>query len=510
MVTQWAVRVGLAMHCGRVGPGDWWARRLAALVAAGAVLALVVVSGGVERSGVADHVARPVTGALALGRLQSLPIAAQSVISPVLGSAEPGFAAVRSGLGYRLGGGGVLARLDARGVDLRAGGVSLSLTVVGLGRGGRLSRAGVASVSAHANRVVYDRGLMREWYVAGPLGIEQGFTLARRPRGAGGPLSLALGLAGSARAQQTGSRVRFLSPSGAVALRYGGLSVTDASGRQLRAALAFHGARLLVRVWDSGARYPLRIDPLIQQGPKLSPTDETRGDYYSDFGRSVALSADGNTALIGGAHDNNWVGAAWVFTRLGSTWTQQGSKLTPTDETGTSGFGWSVALSADGNTAVIGGPADNNSIGAAWVFTRSGSTWTQQGPKLTGTGEVLAQPSPPFDIRFGTSVALSSDGNTALIGGAHDNAERRRGVGVHALGLDLDPARLKAHGHGRDRPRHVRLERRSLLRWQHGPDRRVLRQLVDWAAAVAAWSGVGVHALGLDLDPAGPKAHRQR
>ena len=53
----------------------------------------------------------------------------------------------------------------------------------------------------------------------------------------------------------------------------------------------------------------------------------------------MALSADGNTALIGGPGDNGWVGAAWVFTRSGSTWTQQGSKLTGSGETGAGEFG---------------------------------------------------------------------------------------------------------------------------------------------------------------------------
>ena len=94
-----------------------------------------------------------------------------------------------------------------------------------------------------------------------------------------------------------------------------------------------------------------------------------------------------NTALIGGPDDNSLVGAAWVFTRSGATWTQQGPKLTGSDETGAGEFGTSVALSADGNTALIGGPSDNDRLGAAWVFTRSGSTWTQQGAKLTGSGE---------------------------------------------------------------------------------------------------------------------------
>ena len=77
----------------------------------------------------------------------------------------------------------------------------------------------------------------------------------------------------------------------------------------------------------------------------------------------VALSADGNTALIGGHDDNSSIGAAWVFTRAGSTWTQQGPKLTANDETGDGVFGISVALSADGNTALLGGPHDNSNLG---------------------------------------------------------------------------------------------------------------------------------------------------
>ena len=72
-------------------------------------------------------------------------------------------------------------------------------------------------------------------------------------------------------------------------------------------------------------------------------------------------------------------------------------------------------------------PVDNGGTGAAWVFTRSGSTWTQQGGKLTGSGET-------GDGGFGSSVALSADGNTALIGGPGDNGSTGRGVGVHPLG----------------------------------------------------------------------------
>jgi hypothetical protein len=231
---------------------------------------------------------------------------------------------------------------------------------------------------------------------------------------------LALRLGGSLRAQLAGSQVRFLASSGEVRARYGGLTVVDASGRRLPATLGLQGRRLLLLVNDRGALYPLRIDPLIQQGPKLTATDGTGG---GEFGYGVALSADGNTALVGGYGDNHSVGAVWVFTRSGGIWTQQGAKLTANDEIGSGDFGVNVALSADGNTALIGGPFDNYPnfppLGAAWVFTRAGAAWTQQGAKLTVNDETGSAEA--GGARLGSSVAVSADGNTALIGGYGDN-----------------------------------------------------------------------------------------
>jgi hypothetical protein len=97
-------------------------------------------------------------------------------------------------------------------------------------------------------------------------------------------------------------------------------------------------------------------------------------------GWSVALSADGNTAIVGGPNDNSGAGAAWVYTRSGGVWPQQGSKLVVTGALGPAGQGWSVALSADGNTAIVGGFGDNSNDGAAWVYTRKGSVWTHRAP----------------------------------------------------------------------------------------------------------------------------------
>ncbi len=194
-------------------------------------------------------------------------------------------------------------------------------------------------------------------------------------------------------------------------------------------ALSGDGKTALVGGWlDSGWKGAAWVftpsgSEWTQQGSKLTGEDETA---EAMFGTNVALSADGNTALIGGWNDENVArgdkdysgkGAAWVFTRTGSEWSQQGPKLTGAGETGEGKFGTIVALSADGHTALIGGWNDDTSKGAAWVFTRTGFTWSEQGGKLTGGGET-------GEGRFGVSVALSADGHTALIGGLADNSTR--------------------------------------------------------------------------------------
>ena len=151
--------------------------------------------------------------------------------------------------------------------------------------------------------------------------------------------------------------------------------------------------------------------PDSQQGSKLVGTGAVGPAAQ---GWSVALSADGNTAVVGGIVDNKLTGAAWIFTRSGGNWTQQGSKLVGTGAVGQGGQGSSVALSADSNTAVVGGPLDHSRTGAVWVYRRNGGVWTQQGSKLVGTGAV-------GQANQGSSVALSADGNTVIVGAAEDN-----------------------------------------------------------------------------------------
>lgn len=123
------------------------------------------------------------------------------------------------------------------------------------------------------------------------------------------------------------------------------------------------------------------------------------------FGYSAAISGD--YAVIGAWGRTGFRGAAYVFVRSGSTWQQQAT-LTASDGVANDQFGTTVAISGD--YIVVGAVAANAFRGAAYVFTRSGSTWTQQAKLTAGDGEA--------QDRFGVSVALSGD--YAVIGSFYD------------------------------------------------------------------------------------------
>ena len=160
---------------------------------------------------------------------------------------------------------------------------------------------------------------------------------------------------------------------------------------------------------DSGSAYVFtRTAGVWSQQAKLRPDRIFAGDH---FGWSVAI--DGDTVLVGAVSTDDsgpYSGTAYVFTRSGTTWSQQ-AQLTPAEGAGGDSIGWSVAL--DGDTALIGAQLHDGATadeGAAYVFTRSGTTWTEQ-------AELTAFDATHGDA-FGYSVAL--DGDTALIGVPYD------------------------------------------------------------------------------------------
>jgi hypothetical protein len=143
---------------------------------------------------------------------------------------------------------------------------------------------------------------------------------------------------------------------------------------------------------------------VVQQ--KLTAADAAARDV---FGSAVAISGD--TVVVGALDDdvgdNTDQGSAYVFVRSGTTWTQQ-AKLTAADGAAWDGFGNSVAVSGD--TAVVGACVDdvgaNAYQGSAYVFVRGGTTWTQQAKLVDRNGAA--------HLFFGSSVAIS--GGTIAVG----------------------------------------------------------------------------------------------
>jgi hypothetical protein len=350
--------------------------------------------------------------------LEGLPLAAQGAVSATLGGDSRAYRVVdlqAINPAQRL-----RVRFAGRGVEIASAGARVGLHLVSYGRGTALRTPGLASVTEHENRVSYAYGPLDEWFANGPRGLEQGFDLAAPPRGGRGALTLALRLSGAIRARLRGGAL--LLDSHGASLRYGGLISTDAHGHVLRSWLALAGDRLLIRVDDRGARYPLRIDPFIQQG-ELSDRPGSSGE---GFGEAVAVS--GRTLVVGTIHHmaastDVEQGAAYVFTEPASGWAhaRQAAILKAPRGQSEESFGRSVAISGD--TIVVGAPFREvdrrTSQGAAYVFLEPASGWRSVAPtaELTAAGGAA-------DEFFGEAVAIS--GATVLVGAPG------RKVGRHA------------------------------------------------------------------------------
>jgi hypothetical protein len=172
-------------------------------------------------------------------------------------------------------------------------------------------------------------------------------------------------------------------------------------------AVALSGNTALIGAFGDGASYVFnRTGTVWTQAPRLFPADGQQGDR---FGVSVGISGD--TAIVGASFHkiglNNAQGTAYVFKVLTPAWLQEANGVA-SDGTAFAHLGWSVALSGD--TAIVGAITDDpggvTNQGSAYIFVRSGATWTQQQKLLASDGAANDQ--------FGNSVAIS--GQTAVVG----------------------------------------------------------------------------------------------
>ncbi len=309
----------------------------------------------------------------------------------------------------------------------------LALSLSGVGRGSGLAVPAPGEVTARGSRVEIRRKAFVEWYENSAAGLEHGFSFSERPAG-NGPLIVELAMEGAAAALRHDA-VTFSTSSGRH-LRYDGLVAIDASGRTLTAHLSVPDPEhVRIVVDDTGAKYPLLIDPLLSgtadaliestiprysRDQELAPAGDVNGDGYADliFGHDIHLGSaagvadgsigtaaatltdvltiaaagdvngDGYDDLIAGIPNvtsgngsTGWIHTGAVHVYLGSaTGIASGDpSVAATQITGEWGLGASLDAAGDVNgdgydDVIVGSPAHQVSLssrGAAYVFLGS-------------------------------------------------------------------------------------------------------------------------------------------
>ena len=347
--------------------------------------------------------------------LRSLPAAAASPVSAALGRDSPAYGV--HGLAATNAAQRLSARFGRAGVTITAGSTTFGMSLKGFGRGSALRTIRAATPKATGSEVAYRQGALVQTWRNGPLGLEQGFVVAKRPAGAG---AIGFSVAVSAAVQVAGGGVSL--PGG---LSYAGLRATDARGHSLPASIVSVTGGFVISVNDRGAKYPVTVDPFVQRA-QLTGADSVTGDY---FGSSVAAS--GNTIVVGTpVHETSGLesGAAYVFAYKAGTWTQV-AELTASDAAANQDFGYSVAVS--GNMVAIGAPSSSYAGGSTrcgdpftlapgtvYEFTEPSSGWKS----MTQTAELSEDNSCPNGVdpghsdELGYSVAIQSSPATIVAG----------------------------------------------------------------------------------------------
>ena len=305
----------------------------------------------------------------------------------------------------------------------------IGLSLVGLGRAGQLMRPGAVRIRAHANRIDYVRGSLLEWYANGPLGLEQGLRVAAPPTHGSAPLTIAYRLSGASNVSLTGTDLTVRSDAGTSLLHYSGLIALDARGRRLPARLELHGSRLLIRVADTGARYPLTVDPLFTSSaqPRVFMSPLAKGAaallLSPSTGPTLSISAENAKGQAWSAGDEGTDTLNARFTITNPTTHGAVSNVTPS----------TINISPTGALAPTGPPSpappyglasgESKSFVVPYKVTGSGNaslsdsiTWTNTDLSTGGPSQALAT------VHLGSAltgtVKLTSDTSRAVPGAA--------------------------------------------------------------------------------------------
>lgn len=331
----------------------------------------------------------------------------------------------------------------------------------------------VAPIKSSDSKIEYKRDNVTEWYINSPLGLEQGFTINSRTNEIekSNKIQLTIDLETSeaieAKQSEDFKSIQFVNTENDTLLRYGQLYAFDAKGTELNSKMMLTDNGIMLEVNDSGATYPVVIDPLFET-QKIFADDAENKDH---FGRSVHI--DGEYAVVGSPYDNvekeiictdeiicsenhsytnRDQGSAYVFKRMGPSDWQQVAKLVADDGEKYDYFGYDVGIS--GKVIIVGSPYDNidsciivgpkdpegpvcaddhlgnRDQGSAYIFFMNPQgNWNQ-------VTKLLASDGRKYD-NFGKSVHV--DGFIAVVGSPNDNIEK-----VCPDGLNCD----EGHGGG--------------------------------------------------------------
>jgi len=390
---------------------------------------------------------------------------------------------------------GLVGRFEAGGAWLEQGQELVGVATVSWGRGGTLAplassppraASSPARSDGRPDRVEYTSPSLTEWWSSAPGGLEQSWLVERRPPGAA-PLVLALEVTGAqAEVGRDAVLLRLDEPAGR-RWTVSGLVAWDARGAPLEARFAPRDGGFEVRVQDSGASYPVTIDPVYS-----AATTIVEGENPSDnFGRSVAIAGDVNgdgydDAVVGAFNHNNSAGRAYIY--LGTAAGLSATPATVLDgENADDDFGRRVNgagdVNADGyDDVIIGAPyygpywkgrayvylgsATGLSTSPDTVFTTN-SSW-QIGSSVAGAGDVdddgyddvivgatrASSHKGRAFVFHGSATGLSTTATTTLYGEAFNNVFGRSVAGPGDLDGDgYDDVIVGASGYDSSRGR---------------------------------------------------------
>jgi len=325
------------------------------------------------------------------------------------------------------------------------------LSLEGMGRGDRITSLPEDKAPVVVGpRIEYHRGLLVEWYINRPEGLEQGFTVTEKVNGKGF-LALALHVHGNLNTvlSDDSKAIYFFTSSNAEVLRYSNLCVFDAEGKRLTSYFDLADHTLKIVIDDSTATYPITVDPLLTS-PSWTAYGNQAGAYFGvSVGTAGDVNGDGFDDVIVGAYyyDNSHTdeGAAFVYYGSGTgpspnpDWTAYGNK--PGAYFGVS-VGTAGNVNGDGFDDVIVGAYtyDNGQAdeGAAFVYYGSG-TGPSPNPDWTAESD---QANAYFGVSVGTAGDVNGDGFDDVIVGAYyyDNSHTDEGAAFVYYGSGTGPS----------------------------------------------------------------------